>query len=71
MKISVQVKLKSKKEEVQKIDDKKYIVFVKEMPIEDKANKAVINALSDFLKIPKSTITIISGKKSKNKIIEI
>ena len=41
------------------------------MPEKGKANKAVINLLSEFLRIPKSTIQIKSGLGKINKIIEI
>ena len=39
--------------------------------IEGKANKALINYLSDLLKIAKSKIKIINGEKSSIKTIQI
>lgn len=36
-----------------------------------KANKRLIEILSDYFKIPKNKIKIIKGRKSRNKIIEI
>lgn len=71
MKISIKVKTQANKEEVQKIDEVNYLVKVKELPIENKANKAVIKALSNFFDLPKSNIILVSGEKSKNKIFEI
>jgi len=47
------------------------IVHVKELPIEGKANRAVIEALSDFLKIPKQKLSIKSGQTSRYKWIDI
>jgi len=38
-------------------------------PIEGKANEQCIKFLSKLLNIPKTTIEIINGKKSKNKTI--
>ena len=70
MKISVKIKLKSKENKVE-IKNNEYIVFTKELPIEGRANNAVIELLSEYFKVPKSNIKIISGHKSKNKIIEI
>ncbi|RMF97373.1 MAG: DUF167 domain-containing protein [Candidatus Schekmanbacteria bacterium] len=38
-------------------------------PIEGKANKACIELLAQYFKIPKSKIEIIGGTKSRNKIV--
>ena len=38
-------------------------------PIENKANKAVIEYLSKLFKIPKTSITIIKGETSKDKTL--
>ncbi|PIY84916.1 hypothetical protein COY76_04720, partial [bacterium CG_4_10_14_0_8_um_filter_33_57] len=35
------------------------------------ANKALIELLSDYFNIPKSSIFIISGSSSKTKIVDI
>ena len=40
-------------------------------PIENKANKAVIEYLSKLCKVPKSSITIVKGDTSKDKTIFI
>jgi uncharacterized protein (TIGR00251 family) len=70
MKISVRVKPNMKEEKVEKVDDV-FTVCVKEPAKEGKANKAVIELLSEYFKVPKSQIVILSGMKSKQKIIEI
>ena len=44
-------------------------VKVTAQPIENKANKALIDLLSKYLKMPKSAIEIIKGKTSKEKSI--
>ena len=38
-------------------------------PIENKANKAVIEYLSKFFKIPKTSICVLKGETSKEKTI--
>jgi len=48
-----------------------YKVYVSVPPIEGRANQRVIELLSDFFKVKKSQISIISGLKSKEKTIEI
>lgn len=71
MKISVTTKPKSRKELVKKISDFIYQVAVKEEAKEGKANKAVIESLAEYFKIPKSSIRILSGENIKQKILEI
>lgn len=69
--ISVKVKTGSISDQI--IYDEKagqYLVHVKVRPIEGEANKAIINLLSGYLKIPKSQISLKSGPKSKIKLFE-
>jgi hypothetical protein len=40
-------------------------------PVDGKANQAVIDYLSDFFRVPKSSITIVSGETGRNKLIAI
>ena len=70
MKISVVVKPRSRQEKVEKINND-YIAYVKEPPMENRANKALIKLLSGHFGVPKSQIIILSGAKSKRKVVEI
>ena len=70
MKIFVRVRPNAREERVDKIGDI-LTVYVKEPPKENKANRRLINLLSEYFKVPKSQIFIVSGMKSKQKIIEI
>ena len=40
-------------------------------PIENKANKAVVEYLAKLLKVPKTSITIVKGETSKDKTLFI
>jgi uncharacterized protein len=71
MKIFVKAKPNSREEKIEKINDLNYIVSVKEPPIKGKANEAIRNALAVYFKVASSSIKIISGFSSRNKIIEI
>jgi len=71
MKIYIIAKPKSKKEYVKKIDDTHYIVAVKEPPLRGIANLAIVNILSNYFHKPPSQIFIISGEKSRQKVIEV
>lgn len=71
MKISVKIKTRAKEEKVERIDENNLVVSVKELPIDGKANEAVIKILAEFFRVSASRIEIINGYRSKNKIIEI
>jgi uncharacterized protein (TIGR00251 family) len=70
MKIQVKVKPNSRSEEVSREGDS-FIVKVKEPPREGKANQAVIRLLAEHLGVPRSWVRILSGFRSKNKVIEV
>jgi hypothetical protein len=70
-KIFVKVKPNSKTEEVRHIDETHFEVRVKEPPTEGRANRAVVKALADYLRIPTSRIGIKSGLSSRTKVLEI
>jgi len=71
MKIFIKVKTKARGEKVEKINKNNFIVAVKEPPVKGKANRAVIKALAEFLKIRPSQIIIKSGAASRQKTLEI
>jgi uncharacterized protein (TIGR00251 family) len=70
MKIQVKVKPNSRTAEVTQEGDS-FIVKVKEPPKEGKANEAVISLLAEHFGVPRSQVRILSGFKSKNKVIEV
>jgi len=70
MKIHVKVKPNSRTEEVSQENDF-FLVKVKEPPKEGKANKAVIKLLANHFGVSRSQVRIVSGLKSKVKVIEI
>jgi len=70
MKIIIKVKANARTDRVEKTLQG-YAVWVKEPPVENKANQAVIRVLSDYFKVPKSQISILSGLKSKQKVVQI
>ncbi|GAB4537745.1 MAG: hypothetical protein Fur0020_06470 [Thermodesulfovibrionia bacterium] len=46
-------------------------VRLKSPPVEGRANKELVDILSDELGIPRSDIEIISGKASRNKLVRL
>lgn len=70
MRINVRIKPRSSQNKVEKTENG-YVVFVTEPPVDNKANTAMIENLSEYFNISKSKIRIVSGFKSRNKIIEL
>ena len=71
MKIYVLVKPNSKREGVEKIDDLHFIVRANAPAKEGKANRRVVELLSEYLGISKSGITLMGGNTSREKIFDI
>lgn len=71
MRIFVKVKANAKQDLVEQTGDGFYNVLTKEPAYEGKANKALIELLAEHFKVPKSSVAIVGGKKSKIKSVEI
>jgi len=71
MRINIKAKPNSKQEKVEKIDEKNFVVYVKEPPEKGKANEAIRNALAVYFKIASSRIKIVAGYSSRNKLIDV
>ena len=71
MKISIRVKPNSKENQVEEKGPNQLLVKVKAPPQENRANQEVIKILAEYFQIPKSRIAIITGLKSKQKVVEI
>ena len=71
MKIFVKAKPSAHEEKVIKIDETNFEVSVKEPPIQGRANRAILNALSKYFNTPLFKMRIISGHTSRQKIIEV
>ena len=71
MLIKVKVFPGAGKQEIIKKSEDSFEIWVKEKPIQGQANRAVISALSGYLKTPQKNIRLIKGFKQRNKIFEI
>ncbi len=69
--IRVKVKTGAKERRIEKISANFYKIFVKSPPVKGKANKEIIEILSNYFDVPKSKIKIVKGLTSKEKEIEI
>jgi len=71
MKISIKVVPSAKVEQIQPALDGSLKVWLRARPKEGEANRALIKLLSKHFDVPKSSIDIISGLTSRNKIVDI
>ena len=85
MKITAKLHASSSQERIKKINDKEYEIWLKEKPINNKANEKLIKILKKYFgtqgrtpncgikgqKYFKKQVKIIKGLKSKNKVVEV
>lgn len=70
MRITVQVKPGSKKPGIEKKNEY-WVIRVRERPVENQANLAVIDAIAKELGVPRSRVKILQGNTSKTKVVEV
>ena len=69
MKINVKAKPNSNENKVEKVDDQNFVVSAKEPPVQGRANRAIVKALSEYFHTPR--VRIVSGHTSRQKVVEI
>lgn len=67
MKVLIRAHPQSKKPKIELLPQGILNVFVKEPTREEKANRAILEALAGYYKIAKSRVLLIKGHKSRNK----
>ena len=71
MKIFVKAKPGAFQNKIEKLDETNFTVSVTEPPIQGRANRAIVELLAEYFSVSKTSVRIISGATSRNKIIEI
>lgn len=71
MKIFVKAKPFAWEDKVEKIDETHFVVSVKEVPRQGRANRAIAQALAEYFGVAPSQITLLSGFSSKQKVFQI
>ncbi|MEO2082548.1 MAG: DUF167 domain-containing protein [Desulfurobacteriaceae bacterium] len=71
MELELRVQPKSSRNRIEKAEGGRLKVRVTVPPEGGKANRAVIELLSKALKVPKSSIEVVRGETSRNKVIFI
>ena len=70
-KYRVMVKPGSSQEKIVEVKADELIVYLRVKPHDGEANEMLIKMLSKYFKVPKTTIKIVRGGRSRIKIIEI
>jgi len=68
--INVKVMPGAKKQDI-KSESGNLTIHLKSKPVKGKANQELIDLLSSHFNVPKTSIAIIKGAHSKNKLVEI
>lgn len=71
MKIKIKVKAGAKEESVAPGPDGTFTVKVKAKPEKGKANEAVLKLLSRHFNVPQNAVSILRGRTSPRKLVEI
>ena len=67
----VRVKPSASNDEIVSVEGRTLSVRVKAPPEKGKANSALIELLSEALRLPKRSLTIVRGERSREKWIEV
>lgn len=71
MRIYVKVIPRSSKNEVVEISEGEYKIKLTAPPVSGEANKMLIEILAEHFDVPKSLVSIIGGKSTRKKLVEI
>ncbi len=71
MRIKIKVIPKAKINKIEILENGSYKVHLTSPPLDGRANAMLIKLLSKHFKVSKSRINIVSGERSRNKIVEV
>ena len=71
MRLNVSVRPNSKFCEITKVDESTYRVKVDAPATRGEANSRMIELLADYFKVPRYTVRVLKGFKSRRKVIDI
>ena len=71
MKIDVEVRTGSSKARIEQVEGSFFKAYLHSVPEKGKANEELIKAISDYFGVAKREVEIVSGLRSKRKIVNI
>ena len=69
--ISVRVQARSRRNEVVGVRDGVVLARVSAPPLEGRANEALRHVLADRLGVPTSSVTVVRGQRSRDKLVRV
>jgi hypothetical protein len=69
--IYIKVTPNSSREKIEKMENGNYKIWTTAAPEKGRANKRILEALANYFGVAKNKLTIVAGKTSSRKIIEI
>lgn len=69
--IHVTVKTRARRGSVERTDETRFTVSIREQPIDGKANNAVRNLLAEYFSVAPSQVVLKKGRTSRHKIFEV
>ncbi|MBL7155590.1 MAG: DUF167 domain-containing protein [Candidatus Omnitrophica bacterium] len=71
MKIHLRVQPRASKEEIVKLGGNSYKIYMHQPAIESRANQKLTEMLAEYFGTKKNRVRILSGLRSKSKVVEI
>lgn len=71
MRIFIRANPGAAKQKIEKINNETFRVSVVEPPMQGKANKAIVEVLAEYFDVAPSSVKMVSGFSSRNKVFEI
>ncbi len=71
MRIAVTVVPRARRTRVEPLEGGGFRVAVTAAPHEGQANEAVIEALAEYFRVPRSRVRIVLGRTARRKVVEI
>lgn len=70
MRVAVVVRPRSRHEKVVQTAEG-YVVYVREPPVENRANDALVRVLADYLGVSRAQVRVVGGWRGRKKLVEI
>jgi uncharacterized protein len=70
-KLSIQVKPQARKQSITKIFEQEYQIALHAPPLAGKAKQTVVEFLAKCFSVPKSSLKVLRGQSSRQKLVEI
>lgn len=71
MKIKVTANPAARENKVEEVGENEFIVSVTELPVQGRANSAIVELLAEHFGVSKSEVRLVSGFKTRQKTFEI